>query len=377
MLSKKFQQLERELSQYFVERDDVIRGLIVAAIARGNMLILGPPGTAKTALAETLSEHLGGKFFARLLTRVSAPEELFGALSLKALENDIYKRVTTGKLPEADVAVIDEIFKCNSAVLNTLLPILNERVYYDEGNQAKPIPLQVLVGLSNELPEGGTDGELAALWDRFDLRYVTGYIKEERNIADMLKLSSYSSQTKISLKELTAAQTEAGEVSISDTTINALVRLWKELKHQGFVISDRRFRSSLRFLKAHAWLEGRAEVNDDDIPILASLFWSEPEQIKQIRKMVLGFANPLAAKADEIFDTVVELETKIKDLPEGPEKTTAATEANHKLKVAVKMLDGLVKQAKSEGRNAVKIVERVTQVQAINEAVVQQHLLGM
>ena len=150
-MNKAFLQLEQELCQHFQERHEVIRGLLVAAIAKGNMLILGPPGTAKTALAETLSHHLGGRFFSRLLTKVSAPEELFGPLSLKALENDMYKRVTAGKLPEAEIAVIDEVFKCNSAVLNTLLPILNERVYFDEGSLAKPIPLQVLVGLSNEL----------------------------------------------------------------------------------------------------------------------------------------------------------------------------------------------------------------------------------
>jgi len=166
-MKTKFLQLERELNQHFVEREDIIRGLLVAAIARGNMLILGPPGTAKTALAEMLSQQLGGRFFSRLLTRVSSPEELFGPLSLKALENDVFKRVTTGKLPEADVAVVDEIFKCNSAVLNTLLPILNERVFFDEGNQAKPIPLQVLVGLKQRTPRrrrgrgtGGTVGPI-------------------------------------------------------------------------------------------------------------------------------------------------------------------------------------------------------------------------
>lgn len=97
-----------------MEREEVVRGLLVTAIARGNMLILGAPGSAKTAIAETLSRQLSGNFFSRLLTKVSATEELFGPLSLKALENDQYKRVTKGKLPEADVAVIDEVFKCNS-----------------------------------------------------------------------------------------------------------------------------------------------------------------------------------------------------------------------------------------------------------------------
>lgn len=143
MINKKVRKLERELNDYFLERDEIIRGLMVATIAKGNLLILGPPGTAKTALSEMLCGQLNAKFFSRLLTKVSAPEELFGPLSLKALENDVYRRVTTGRLPEADIVVIDEVFKCNSAVLNTLLPIMNERVYFDDSAQPKPIPLGI------------------------------------------------------------------------------------------------------------------------------------------------------------------------------------------------------------------------------------------
>ncbi len=123
MGNKKLLMLEKELNRCFMEREEIVRGLLVTAVARGNILILGAPGAAKTAIAEVLSQQFGGTFFSRLLTKVSSPEELFGPLSLKALENDQYKRVTVGKLPEADIAVIDEVFKCNSAVLNTLLGV--------------------------------------------------------------------------------------------------------------------------------------------------------------------------------------------------------------------------------------------------------------
>ena len=376
-MNKPFLQLEQELCQHFQERHEVIRGLLVAAIAKGNMLILGPPGTAKTALAEALSHQLGGRFFSLLLTKVSAPEELFGPLSLKALENDMYKRMTAGKLPEAEIAVIDEVFKCNSAVLNTLLPILNERVYFDEGSLAKPIPLQVLVGLSNELPDGGVDGELAAIWDRFDLRYTVSYIKDETSFTGMLTTGTTGITTAIPMKVLTAAQQRAAAIPVGAATIQALVRLWKELRNQGFVISDRRFRNSLRFLKAHAWLEGRSEVSEDDLAILSAMFWSDPQERKTIRKIVLGFANPLALKANEIFDSVAELQAKLADMPDGADRTALATEANHKLKVALKALDALRKQATQEGKNTNTISERMAQVKAANELVVNQYLLGM
>ena len=377
MINKKLLKLETEINGCFMEREEIVRGLLVTAIARGNMLILGAPGAAKTAIAETLSRQLGGNFFSRLLTKVSAPEELFGPLSLKALENDQYKRVTKGKLPEADVAVIDEVFKCNSAVLNTLLPIMNERVYFDDSSIPKPIPLQVLVGLSNELPDGGVNGELAALWDRFDLKYIVDYVKDERNFATMLKLSNGKPSTTISLQELQGAQQQAEQVYISDDTINALVRLWKELKSQGFIISDRRFRNCLRFLKAHAWLEGRNVVADDDIVILSNMLWTDPEQIKQSKKIVMGFANPLTVKANEIFDGAFELAAKLKETPDSAERTGMATEANHKFKVAQKMLDGLLKQAKSEGKATGKIIERLAQIKEMNENVVNTYLLGI
>ena len=377
MINKKLLKLETEINRCFMEREEIVRGLLVTAIARGNMLILGAPGAAKTAIAETLSRQLGGNFFSRLLTKVSAPEELFGPLSLKALENDQYKRVTKGKLPEADVAVIDEVFKCNSSVLNTLLPIMNERVYFDDSSTPKPIPLQVLVGLSNELPDGGVNGELAALWDRFDLKYTVDYVKDERNFATMLKLSNGKPSTTISLQELQSAQQQAEQVNISDDTINALVRLWKELKSQCFIISDRRFRNCLRFLKAHAWLEGRNVVADDDIAILSNMLWTDPEQIKQSKKIVMGFANPLAVKANEIFDGASELAAKLKETPDSAERTGMATEANHKFKVAQKMLDGLLKQAKSEGKATGKIIERLAQIKEMNENVVNTYLLGL
>jgi MoxR-like ATPase len=108
----------------------------------------------------------GGAFFERLLTRFSVPEELFGPLSMRGLENDLYVRQTEGYLPTATVAFVDEVFKANSAILNSLLTILNERLF-DNGAERVKVPLLCLVGASNELPESE---ELDALYDRFLLR---------------------------------------------------------------------------------------------------------------------------------------------------------------------------------------------------------------
>lgn len=140
--------------------------MLLAALSGEHVLFIGPPGTAKSELGRRLSNLCAGSFFERLLTKFSVPEELFGPLSMQALEDDRYIRQTQGYLPDASVAFIDEIFKANSAILNTLLTVLNERLF-DNGTDRIKIPLLCLVGASNELPESE---ELDALYDRFLIR---------------------------------------------------------------------------------------------------------------------------------------------------------------------------------------------------------------
>eukprot|EP01026_Neomeris_dumetosa_P047706 TRINITY_DN4104_c0_g2_i2.p2 TRINITY_DN4104_c0_g2~~TRINITY_DN4104_c0_g2_i2.p2 ORF type:complete len:318 (-),score=43.90 TRINITY_DN4104_c0_g2_i2:51-1004(-) len=149
-----------------VERDQEVRLLLLAALSGEHALFIGPPGTAKSELGRRLSKLCDGTYFERLLTRFSVPEELFGPLSMRALEEDKYIRQTKGYLPQANVAFVDEIFKANSAILNTLLTLLNERLF-DNGQTREKVPLVCLVGASNELPESE---ELDALYDRFLIR---------------------------------------------------------------------------------------------------------------------------------------------------------------------------------------------------------------
>src|SRR5579859_6494445 len=120
-MQKQLQQLRADLIALFPERKDVIDGTLAAILAAEHVLLLGPPGTAKSALVRAIAQAFGGVYFERLLTKFSTPEELFGPISLKALEQDRFQRVTVGKLPEAEFAFVDEIFKANSAILNSLL----------------------------------------------------------------------------------------------------------------------------------------------------------------------------------------------------------------------------------------------------------------
>lgn len=123
--------LRAQLLLLFPERQVVIDGALAAVLAGEHVLLLGPPGTAKSALVRSLAQAFGGTYFERLLTKFSTPEELFGPVSLKGLESDHFTRVTTGMLPEAEFAFVDEVFKANSAILNALLSVVNERLFHN------------------------------------------------------------------------------------------------------------------------------------------------------------------------------------------------------------------------------------------------------
>jgi MoxR-like ATPase len=149
------------IAENLVERDEEARLVVLGMISQEHVLFLGPPGTGKSAIGRRLSKICGGQFFQRLLTRFTTPEEIFGPLSLRALENDEYRRCTTGFLPTASVAFLDEIFKANSAILNTLLTVLNERQFDNGAGLREECPIRCVVGASNELPESD---ELDALY---------------------------------------------------------------------------------------------------------------------------------------------------------------------------------------------------------------------
>lgn len=160
-----------EPSSALIERDGEVALVLTSLVAREHVLLVGPPGCAKSLLLEAVMRWLGGTTFTCLLTRFTTPEELFGPVSVAGLKEDRYRRITTGKLPEADGCFLDEVFKGSSAILNTLLRLLNERVLDPGDGVPVECPLRLCVAASNEWPGQQDNGaELQAVFDRFLLR---------------------------------------------------------------------------------------------------------------------------------------------------------------------------------------------------------------
>ncbi|TRM79695.1 AAA family ATPase, partial [Sulfolobus sp. A20-N-F6] len=148
-LPKKFME---ELSAPFIGREEEAKVIVLALLSKEHVILIGEPGTAKSALARRAAELLNAKFFMYLLTKYTEPAELFGALDINALREGQYKRITKDRLPESQIAFLDEIFNANSAILNALLSLLNERVIYDGYNVIR-VPLRTLISASNRVPD--------------------------------------------------------------------------------------------------------------------------------------------------------------------------------------------------------------------------------
>lgn len=308
--------LRVELEAAVLERKEEIEAVLTALLARQHVLLLGPPGTAKSYLGNLLAEALQAKTFTRLLTKHSVPEELFGPYSLAGLEADRYERKIEGYLPAAQVAILDEIFKANSAILNALLTILNERAF-DNGTARIKCPLEIALGMSNETPQ---DDGLGALYDRFTLRRWVAYLSDEDHFRAMLLADSKPIQTRLTQEDLETLRGLVAQVKVPAEVLDGMVAIRRELAQKGIQPSDRRYRSAISLVKAQAVLRGSLEATTEDLFILRDCLWDRPEDRQEVASVVLSKASPELNEAVRLKDAAIEAFQKVNlgNLETGP-----------------------------------------------------------
>ncbi|MEQ9069329.1 MAG: AAA family ATPase [Gimesia chilikensis] len=282
------------MKQTFVGKDEIIDLLGICLVARENLFLLGPPGTAKSALVQDLSRRIEGNIFDYLLTRFTEPNEIFGPFDIRKLREGELITNTEGMLPEATFVFLDELLNANSAILNSLLMVLNERIFR-RGRETRALPTLMVVGASNHLPE---DSALGALFDRFLVRVRCDNVEPDQ-LSQVLtagwKMDVKREQTQgtMSIDEIRSLQNSLAQANFSQVQSD-YVALIHRMRKAGIDVSDRRAVKLQRLLAASAILSGRLKVNRTDFWILRSI-WHTEEQIEILASLV----NDAIDQADE------------------------------------------------------------------------------
>ena len=288
----------------FVGRDEVADLIALAALAGEHLFLYGPPGTAKSALIRQFAQAVRGRCFEYMLTRFSEPNEIFGPIDIARLREGTVVTVTTGMLPEAEFVFLDELFNANSAILNNLLTVLNERVYR-RGAETHRLPLLSLFSASNHLPE---DEALRALFDRFLFRCHVENLRREampRLLAAGWALErGTAAESTVSATALAALANRVHDVDLAGV-LEPYMELVFKVRDLGVAFSDRRAVKVLKLLAASALLCGRGAARPSDLWVLRYV-WDREEQIAPLVALVGGLlesapaeqAHPLAARPE-------------------------------------------------------------------------------
>jgi MoxR-like ATPase len=272
------------MKQAFVGKDEIIDLLGICLVGGENLFILGPPGTAKSALVHNLAARLEGETFDYLLTRFTEPNELFGPFDIRKLREGELLTNTEGMLPEASLVFLDELLNANSAILNSLLTALNERMFR-RGRESRPLKTLMFVGASNHLPE---DDALKALFDRFLLRVHCGNVAVEQLpevLAAGWKLAQEPVTTSsLHFDEIQTLQTLLTRVDL-ETVRADYAELVHRIRHAGIPVSDRRAVKLQRLVAASALLCGRLTARLSDFWILRYI-WDTEEQQEVLQALV-------------------------------------------------------------------------------------------
>ena len=343
---ERFKLLLQEMNRGIYEKNTEISLSLLAALAGESVILLGPPGVAKSMVARQLKTAFrDAQSFEYLMSRFSTPDEIFGPVSIQKLKtSDTYERTVEGYLPTADVVFLDEIWKAGPAIQNTLLTVINEKIFRN-GNREMHLPLKLLVAASNELPAKGEG--LEALWDRFVIRIESRPIKLEKNFRAML-LESHAdfsrstrvlghadfadnadfsgsmgksgstdfSDLKITAEEYAEWAEKICKIGVKEEVLDAISAIRKSLRavnvdeaaeRRNIYVSDRRWKNIVRLLRTSAFMQDREEVDICDLLPIYHCLWQEPEERDAIRSIVIrALFSPFAEKLVEMKNALAE-----------------------------------------------------------------------
>ena len=343
---ERFKLLLQEMNRGIYEKETEISLSLLAALAGESIILLGPPGVAKSMVARQLKTAFReAQSFEYLMSRFSTPDEIFGPVSIQKLKtSDTYERAVEGYLPTADVVFLDEIWKAGPAIQNTLLTVINEKIFRN-GNREMHLPLKLLVAASNELPAKGEG--LEALWDRFVIRIESRPIKLEKNFRAML-LESHadfsrstralghadfsgstgvlghadfadnadSSDLKITGEEYAEWAEKICKIGVKEEVLDAISAIRKSLRavnvdeaaeRRNIYVSDRRWKNIVRLLRTSAFMQDREKVDICDLLPIYHCLWQEPEERDAIRSIVIrALFSPFAEKLVEMKNALAE-----------------------------------------------------------------------
>lgn len=292
-MKQKIQTLLTHMNYGLVEREEAIKTALLTVLSGENLVLIGPPGTGKSMIARRIAEiletHQDAGYFEYLLTKFSTPEEIFGPLSITELKADRFKRNTTGYLPTVQIAFLDEIFKASSSILNSLLTILNERIFHN-GAEPQKVPLLSLISASNELPTG--EEELNALYDRFLVRSFVDYVRED-NLHKLFETTTNApSFQKLTQHDLLQIQQAAENVTIPTEIIDAIRSIWKQHKttfkeDRRENLSDRRLKKIIQLLRVSAATNERKTVDLSDVILLKNCLWNHYDNAEKVREIII------------------------------------------------------------------------------------------
>lgn len=343
---ERFKQLLGEMNRGIYEKETEISLSLLAALAGESIILLGPPGVAKSMVARQLKTAFrDAQSFEYLMSRFSTPDEIFGPVSIQKLKTlDTYERAMEGYLPTVDVVFLDEIWKAGPAIQNTLLTVINEKIFRN-GNREMHLPLKLLVAASNELPAKGEG--LEALWDRFVIRIESRPIKLEKNFramlldshADFLGPTDFTDSTdfsgftgglghadfadnadfsdlKITSEEYAEWTERIDKIGVKIEVLDAISAIRKSLRavnvdeaaeRRNIYVSDRRWKNIVRLLRTSAFMQDREEVDICDLLPIYHCLWQEPEERDAIRNIVIrALFSPFADKLVEMKNALAE-----------------------------------------------------------------------